>query len=174
MCVQDSLSDPSFLQLLDRAFGWKPLVLVDDIVGSTNITKSSVLPKASKKLDKHQLHATATQSSSTADSKTVNAPVVSTEVEVEEFVSTEVDAEVEVEEDEEEGPVVCEAPGSDETGLGQTPTAAPKVHTPPEDDAAVVAAARVKINPVEEVAEQAEVLGFVKKLYRECNCTEFR
>lgn len=29
--VQDNLSDPTILRLIDRGFGWKPLVLVEDI-----------------------------------------------------------------------------------------------------------------------------------------------
>lgn len=171
VCVQDSLSDPSILRLLDRAFGWKPLVLVDDIVGFTNIGISGSLSKVNMEhhqLDKQQIPATATQSTCAVDSKAVNVTAVPTEADIEgEITSIDVGGEVDVE-DEEEGAVACEAPGSDETGLGQTPTAAPNVHTSTEDDADVVAAVRAKVNHIEEVAEQAEVLGFVKKLQREC------
>ncbi|VUZ55192.1 unnamed protein product [Hymenolepis diminuta] len=31
VCVQDNLSDPTLLRLIDRGFGWKPLVLVNEI-----------------------------------------------------------------------------------------------------------------------------------------------
>lgn len=31
VCVQDNLSDPTLLRLIDHGFGWKPLVLVNEI-----------------------------------------------------------------------------------------------------------------------------------------------
>ncbi|CDS37499.1 conserved hypothetical protein [Echinococcus multilocularis] len=158
VCVQDNLSNPSILRLIDRAFGWKPLILIDDIVTTPSFGGNQSILRGSRR------HPLPTAVTVTAESKVVDAKLTKPEVTV-----VEEEAEVVVEEEEEEGGVACEneAPESNETGLGQTPTTAPKVCT--SSDAVVVAAASAsptEMGAVEEVAEQAEVRDFVNQLLR--------
>lgn len=159
VCVQDNLSNPSILRLIDRAFGWKPLILIDDIVTTPSFGGNQSILKGSRR---HPLPMAVTV---TAESEVVDAKLTKPEV----TVMEEEEAEAVVEEEEEEGGVACEneAPESNETGLGQTPTTAPKVCT--SSDADVVAAASAsptEMGAVEEVAEQAEVRDFVNQLLR--------
>ncbi|KAL5966978.1 Protein SMG9 [Taenia solium] len=160
VCVQDNLSNPFVLRLIDRAFGWKPLILIDDIVTTPNFGGNPSILKGSRR-QPHPLQVTAVVESEIADTKVAKPEVTAMEEE----------AEVAVEEEEEEGGVACEneAPESNETGLGQTPTTAVKVCT--SSDAVVAAAtaapaSRTGMGAVEEVAEQAEVRDFVNQLLR--------
>ncbi|VDM31581.1 unnamed protein product [Hydatigera taeniaeformis] len=161
VCVQDNLSNPFFLRLIDRAFGWKPLVLIDDIVTTPNFGMGPSILKSSRR-QPHPNPLAVTVESEVADVKAAKPEVTAAEEE---------EGEVAVDEEEEEGGVACEneAPESNETGLGQTPTTALKVCT--SSDAVVVAAAaasasRTGMGAVEEVAEQAEVRDFVNHLLR--------
>lgn len=158
VCVQDSLSNPFILRLIDRAFGWKPLVLIDDIITTPSFGRNSSALKGSRR-QPHLMPVTVPVESEIADTKVAKPEVTAMEEE----------AEVAVEEEEEEGGVACEneAPESNETGLGQTPTTAIKVCT--SSDAVVAAAAsasRTGMGAIEEVAEQAEVREFVNQLLR--------
>ncbi|VDK23120.1 unnamed protein product [Taenia asiatica] len=160
VCVQDNLSNPFVLRLIDRAFGWKPLILIDDIVTTPNLGGNPSILKGGRR-QPHPLQVTALVESEIADTKVTKPEVTAMEEE----------AEAAVEEEEEEGGVACEneAPESNETGLGQTPTTAVKVCT--SSDAVVAAAAaasasRTGMGAVEEVAEQAEVRDFVNQLLR--------
>uniref|UniRef100_A0A5K3G840 Secreted protein n=1 Tax=Mesocestoides corti TaxID=53468 RepID=A0A5K3G840_MESCO len=138
VCVQDNLSNPSLLRLINRAILMKPLVLVDDVLLVSHICGTARL---------------LTTAADDAQPKQAKAK--------EEEVVEEEEPEVETAEDEKEEVENDEAPGSDETGLGQT-CAVVRLSTSDSsmaDNSATAASAagsRSRMAQVDEVAEQAE------------------
>lgn len=161
VCVQDSLSNPDLLRLIDRAASLKPLILTDDLLTASHLTGVSRAPVEPRK----------TAEAKQGDLAKANHRFEKSDTEKsEDVVGVEVDDEM----------ASSGAPASDETGLGQTPSAVVVVtgKDRQENQEIQEVQKRTSIAPesrfarFDEMAEQqAEVRALVQGLQSESSLT---
>nr|VZI24757.1 unnamed protein product [Spirometra erinaceieuropaei] len=163
IAVEDNLSSPELHRLIDRAVSLKPLLHVEDVLLNPQITGYCPSRPQAAKLASSNLQPQSSKAPETGaigrKSRKSNQATVAPNPTSDGYAEAEEEDGVE----EEPSEADKEVPGSDETGLGQTPSA---VRLPaPTSSLAVQRRSRVQ-RTVDEFAEQADVRAFVNRLQR--------
>uniref|UniRef100_A0A0X3NIR7 Protein SMG9 n=1 Tax=Schistocephalus solidus TaxID=70667 RepID=A0A0X3NIR7_SCHSO len=163
IAVEDNLSSPELHRLIDRAVSFKPLLHVEDVLLNPQITgycpsRSQAAKVVSCNLQPHLSKASETGPSGRRSRKANQATAAPNPVS-EGYTG----AEEEDGADEEPSEADKEVPGSDETGLGQTPSA---VRLPAPTSSLTAQRRSRAQRTVDEFAEQADVRAFVNRLQR--------
>uniref|UniRef100_A0A183SWJ4 VLIG-type G domain-containing protein n=1 Tax=Schistocephalus solidus TaxID=70667 RepID=A0A183SWJ4_SCHSO len=161
IAVEDNLSSPELHRLIDRAVSFKPLLHVEDVLLNPQITgycpsRSQAAKVVSCNLQPHLSKASETGPSGRRSRKANQATAAPNPVS-EGYTG----AEEEDGADEEPSEADKEVPGSDETGLGQTPSA---VRLPAPTSSLTAQRRSRAQRTVDEFAEQADVRAFVNRL----------
>ncbi|VDN31469.1 unnamed protein product [Dibothriocephalus latus] len=164
IAVEDNLSSPELHRLIDRAVAFKPLLHVEDVLLNPQITgycpsRSQAAKVVSSNLQPQHSKASEADPSGRRSRKTNQATAAATNPASGGYTG----AEEEDGADEEPSEADKEVPGSDETGLGQTPSAVP----PSAATSSLTVQRRSRVQrTVDEFAEQADVRAFVNRLQK--------